>query len=63
MRHARADVTRTMLFEEVWHYRYGEPTNVIDVHISKLRRKIDAGGAPSMIQTVRGSGYILDAVG
>jgi DNA-binding response OmpR family regulator len=63
MRHAGQVVTRTMLFEEVWHYRYDEPTNVIDVHISKLRRKIDAGGAPSMIQTVRGSGYILDAVG
>jgi DNA-binding response OmpR family regulator len=61
MRHSGQVVTRTMLFEEVWHYRYDEPTNVIDVHISKLRRKIDMGGVPSMIQTVRGSGYILDA--
>jgi two-component system OmpR family response regulator len=50
-----------MLFEEVWHYRYDEPTNVIDVHVSKLRRKIDMGSTESMIQTVRGSGYILDA--
>jgi len=63
MRHAGQVVTRTMLFEEVWHYRYDEPTNLIDVHISKLRRKIDMVDAPSMIQTVRGSGYILDAAG
>jgi DNA-binding response OmpR family regulator len=61
MRHAGQVVTRTMLFEEVWHYRYGEPTNVIDVHIGKLRRKIDLGSPASMIQTVRGSGYILNA--
>lgn len=61
-RHAGQIVTRTMLFEEVWHYRYDEPTNVIDVHVSKLRRKIDLPGAPSLIRTVRGSGYVLDAV-
>jgi two-component system OmpR family response regulator len=61
MRHAGQVVTRVMLFEEVWHYRYDEPTNVIDVHISKLRRKIDAEGLSPMIHTVRGSGYILHA--
>lgn len=61
-RHAGQIVTRTMLFEEVWHYRYDEPTNVIDVHIGKLRRKIDLPGLASMIRTVRGSGYVLDAI-
>jgi DNA-binding response OmpR family regulator len=50
-----------MLFEEVWNYRYNEPSNVIDVHISKLRKKVDAPGMPTMIKTMRGSGYMLDA--
>jgi two-component system OmpR family response regulator len=63
MRHAGQVVTRTMLFEDVWNYHHIEPTNVIDVHIGKLRRKIDADGAGSMIQTVRGAGYILRALG
>lgn len=61
MHHAGEVVTRTMLFEEVWHYHYGEPTNVIDVHIGKLRRKLDQPGMPAVIETVRGSGYILRA--
>jgi DNA-binding response OmpR family regulator len=61
MRHAGQVVTRTMLFEEVWNYHYIEPTNVIDVHIGKLRRKIDAEGAAQMIHTIRGSGYMLRA--
>lgn len=60
MRHAGQVVTRTMLFEEVWHYRYDEPTNVIDVHMGKLRRKIEPDCMPPMIRTVRGSGYVLD---
>jgi DNA-binding response OmpR family regulator len=54
-------VTRTMLFEEVWGYRFVSGTNVIDVHISKLRRKLEDGGLPTMIHTVRGSGYVLRA--
>ena len=61
MRHPGQVVTRTMLFEEVWNYHYDERTNVIDVHIGKLRRKLDEGGLPSMIHTIRGSGYILRA--
>jgi two-component system, OmpR family, response regulator len=61
MRHADQVVTRTMMFEEVWHYHYDKPTNVIDVHVSKLRRKIDVCGAASLIQTVRGSGYMIHA--
>jgi two-component system, OmpR family, response regulator len=54
-------VTRTMLFEEVWGYHYDERTNVIDVHIGKLRRKLDEGGSPTLIHTVRSSGYVLRA--
>ncbi|HUB16378.1 MAG TPA: response regulator transcription factor [Acetobacteraceae bacterium] len=61
LRHAGQLVTRTMLFEEVWNYHHIEPTNVIDVHIGKLRRKIDPTGTQPMIQTVRGAGYILRA--
>ncbi|MDB5364499.1 MAG: czcR 3 [Rhodospirillales bacterium] len=61
MRHADQVVTRTMLMEEVWGFRYGERTNVIDVHVGKLRRKLDQDGKPSLIHTVRGSGYVLRA--
>jgi DNA-binding response OmpR family regulator len=61
MHHPGQVITRTMLFEEVWSYRYDQRTNVIDVHMGKLRRKLDEGGLPSMIHTVRGSGYILRA--
>jgi DNA-binding response OmpR family regulator len=61
MRHAGQVVTRTMIFEEVWSYRYDQPTNVIDVHVGKLRRKLEEGGSSSVIHTVRGSGYIIDA--
>src|SRR5262249_53550295 len=61
MRHAGQVVTRTMLFEEVWNYHYVEPTNVIDVHIGKLRRKLDPEGTEPMIHTVRGAGYMLRA--
>ena len=61
MRHAGQVVTRTMLFEEVWNYHYVEATNVIDVHIGKLRRKLATEGGRPMIETVRGSGFILRA--
>jgi two-component system OmpR family response regulator len=61
MRHAGQVVTRTMLFEEVWNYHYIEPTNVIDVHIGKLRRKLDPEGSEPMIHTIRGAGYMLRA--
>ena len=61
MRHAGQVVTRTMLFEEVWNYRSVEPTNVIDMHISKLRRKLDPESAEPVIRTVRGAGYVLRA--
>ena len=59
MRHAERVVTRTMLFEEVWGYHYDPQTNVIDVHIGRLRRKLEEGGQSQLIHTVRGSGYVL----
>jgi DNA-binding response OmpR family regulator len=52
-----------MLFEEVWNYRTVEPTNLIDMHISKLRRKLDSESTEPMIRTVRGAGYMLHAAG
>jgi two-component system, OmpR family, response regulator len=63
MRHAGQVVTRTMLFEEVWNYRTVEPTNLIDMHISKLRRKLEAESTEPLIRTVRGAGYMLHAAG
>lgn len=59
MRHTGQVVTRTMLFEGVWDYHYDPQTNVIDVHISRLRSKVDAPGMKPLIQTVRGVGYCL----
>ena len=59
MRNAGQVVTRTMLFENVWDYHFDPQTNVIDVHISRLRGKIDEEGEPPLIQTVRGAGYCL----
>lgn len=61
MRHAGQVVTRTMLVEAIWDYDFNPGTNVIDVHISRLRGKIDAEGEPPMIRTIRGAGYRLDA--
>jgi two-component system OmpR family response regulator len=52
-------VTRTMLLEEVWDYHFDPGTNVIDVHISRLRKKIDAPGQTPLLHTVRGVGYML----
>ena len=59
MRRQGRVVTRTMLLEGVWDYRFDPRTNVIDVHISRLRRKIDGENEPALIHTVRGSGYRL----
>ncbi len=59
MRHAGQVVTRTMLLENVWDYHFDPQTNVIDVHISNLRQKIDAGFAQTLLHTVRGAGYRL----
>jgi len=59
MRHAGQVVTRTMLLENVWDYNFDPQTNVIDVHVSRLRQKIDRGFDGEMLQTVRGAGYTL----
>ena len=61
MRHAGQAVTRTMLLEKVWEYHFDPQTNVIDVHISRLRSKIDKGFEHPMLETIRGAGYRLDA--
>jgi len=60
-RNAGHVVTRTMLLEQVWDYHFDPQTNVIDVHISRLRQKIDKGYAKPMLHTVRGAGYCLKA--
>ncbi len=59
MRHAGQVVTRTMLLEAVWDYHFDPQTNVIDVHISRLRQKIDRGYELQLLRTVRGAGYAL----
>ncbi len=61
MRRKGRVVTRTMLLEGLWGYRFDPQTNVIDVHISRLRKKVDADGEPPLIRTVRGAGYMLAA--
>lgn len=59
MLHAGQTVTRTMLLEQVWGYHFDPQTNVIDVHMSRLRSKIDKHSARPLIHTLRGSGYCL----
>jgi len=59
MRHSGQVVTRTMLLEKVWDYHFDPQTNVIDVHISRLRGKIDKEFEISLLHTVRGAGYML----
>jgi two-component system OmpR family response regulator len=59
MRQAERVVTRTMLLEAVWDYHFDPQTNVIDVHISRLRQKIDLGHPKPLLHTVRGAGYRL----
>ncbi len=59
MRHAGQVVTRTMLLENVWDYHFDPQTNVIDVHMSRLRAKIDRGQKSALLHTVRGAGYMI----
>lgn len=61
MRHAGEVQTRTMLLESVWDFHFDPQTNVVDVHISRLRTKIDRGFAQQLIHTIRGAGYCLRA--
>jgi len=60
MKHAGQVVTRTMLLENVWDYHFDPQTNVIDVHISRLRQKLDKEFDKPLLKTVRGAGYMLD---
>jgi two-component system OmpR family response regulator len=57
--HRGQTVTRTMLMEKVWGYQFDPQTNLIDVHVSKLRNKLDSEGAPSLLRTIRAVGYVL----
>jgi two-component system OmpR family response regulator len=61
MRNSGQVVTRTMLLENVWDYNFDPQTNVIDVHISRLRSKIDKHFDRPMLHTIRGAGYVLRA--
>ena len=61
MRNAGRVVTRTMLLESVWDFHFDPKTNIVETHISRLRSKIDRGFDTELIETVRGSGYILRA--
>lgn len=63
LRHQDRVVTRTMLLEAVWDYHFDPQTNVIDVHISRLRNKIDKPFSHALIQTIRGRGYVIKALG
>jgi two-component system OmpR family response regulator len=59
MRNSGQVITRMMIFQEVWGYHFDPGTNLIDVHIGRLRKKIDQPGNAPLIQTVRGSGYVI----
>jgi two-component system, OmpR family, response regulator len=61
MRHAEQVVTRTMLLEAVWDYNFDPQTNVVDVHISKLRAKLELGSEQPLVRTVRNAGYMMSA--
>jgi two-component system OmpR family response regulator len=61
MRHAEQVVTRTMLLENVWDYHFDPQTNVVDVHISRLRQRIDNGLGKPLLKTIRNAGYMLTA--
>lgn len=59
MKHSGQVVTRTMLLENVWDYHFDPQTNVIDVHMSRLRAKVDRGQSVQLLQTIRGAGYMI----
>ena len=59
MRHPNAVLTRTMLEENVWDYAFDGVSNIVDVYVRRLRRKLEEGGEPGLIETVRGAGYRL----
>jgi len=59
LEHSGQVVSRTLLFEAVWDYHFDPKTNVIDVHVAKLRKKLELGGREQLIHTVRGAGYVV----
>lgn len=59
VRHTGQVVTRTMLLENVWDFHFDPKTNMVETHISRLRSKLNAGGKPDIIQTMRGAGYMV----
>lgn len=59
LEHRGQVVSRTLLFEAVWDYHFDPKTNVIDVHVAKLRKKLEASGRKQLIETVRGAGYVI----
>ena len=61
MRRVGQTITRTMLFEEVWNYRFTPRSNLVDVHMGRLRRKLDGPAEPELLSNVRGIGFMLDA--
>ncbi|MDR3511533.1 MAG: response regulator transcription factor [Caulobacteraceae bacterium] len=61
MRNSGQVLTRTMIFEAIWGYHFDPGTNLIDVHLGRLRRKVDQPGLAPLIKTIRGSGYALNA--
>jgi two-component system OmpR family response regulator len=61
LRHAGQVVTRAMLFEQVWRYRFDPGTNLVDVHLGRLRRQVDQPGEVPLIHTIRGRGFVLRA--
>jgi two-component system OmpR family response regulator len=61
LRHPGQVITRAMLLQDVWHYHFSLETNVVDVHISNLRKKIDVRGHSSLILNIRGAGFMLNA--
>jgi two-component system OmpR family response regulator len=58
--HAGEVLTRSMLLERVWNLHFDPQTNVVDVHVGRLRRKLEAGGKPAVIRTARGTGYVFE---
>ncbi|MGE7371198.1 response regulator transcription factor [Neorhizobium sp. NPDC001467] len=61
MRHSEQLLTRAMLFEEVWKYKFVPDSNLVDVHMGRLRRKVDGAGEAPMISNIRGEGFVLRA--
>jgi two-component system OmpR family response regulator len=61
LRRPRQLITRAMLLHDIWNYKFTPETNVVDVHISNLRRKIEAAGAPALIVNIRGAGFMFHA--